>query len=222
MTDSPSGGDPTIDGAAPAEQAGSPRRSRGRRPGAPDTRGEILRAARKSFAESGFEATSIRGVARDAGVDPALVHHYFGGKVRLLLAVARVGYDPRQLLRTIVRGGRADIGWRTIRRAIALWESPIGETFLTAIRQRPDLIPAIATVFGREVVEAATHEVGLPPDRARERVAMFQTLMGGLVMTRYIARMEPAATLRPDEVERIFGPILQGIVDGQFDRPRRS
>ncbi|XVX21956.1 TetR family transcriptional regulator [Actinomycetota bacterium] len=216
MTDRPGDSDP------PQETAGSGRRGRGRRPGAPDTRGQILRAARKGFGHNGFEATTIRGVARDAGVDPALVHHYFGDKVQLLLAAARVGYDPRQIIRSIVRGDQADIGRRVIGRAIALWESPIGETFLAAVRQRPDLLPAIATVFGREVVEAAAQEVGLPPDRIRERVTMFQTVMGGLVMTRYIARMEPAVSLRPDEVERLFGPIVQGIVDGQFDRPRRG
>ena len=63
------------------------RRAAGRRPGGPDTRGEILDAARKSFADLGFSGTSIRGVAREAGVDAALVHHYFGGKDELVGAV---------------------------------------------------------------------------------------------------------------------------------------
>ena len=56
------------------------RRGPGRRPGAADTRGEILAAARSEFAAKGYDASSVRGIAREAGVDPALVHHYFGTK----------------------------------------------------------------------------------------------------------------------------------------------
>ncbi|CUR61447.1 hypothetical protein NOCA1240550 [metagenome] len=83
----------------------STRTSRGRRPGAPDTRAQVLDAARTSFAEKGFRATTIRAVAATAGVDPALVHHYFGTKDNLFLAALEMPVDPRELLAPVVRQG---------------------------------------------------------------------------------------------------------------------
>ena len=71
---------------------------RGRRPGAPDTRAAILAAARSRFAEHGYAGTTIRAVATDAGVDAALVHHYFGTKDELFLAALELPVDPRQVL----------------------------------------------------------------------------------------------------------------------------
>ena len=65
-------------------------RRTGRRPGNPDTREAILTAAREAFAERGYDAASIRAIATRAGVDPALVHHYFGAKEQLFLAAMRI------------------------------------------------------------------------------------------------------------------------------------
>ena len=83
----------------------SQRTSRGRRPGAPDTRAEVLAAARASFAEKGFRGTTIRAVAASAGVDPALVHHYFGSKDDLFLAALQMPVDPREVLAPVVALG---------------------------------------------------------------------------------------------------------------------
>ena len=74
------------------------RPSRGRRPGAPDTRAAVLAAARAAFAAKGFGGTTIRAVAADAGVDPALVHHYFGTKDDLFLAAMELPVDPREVI----------------------------------------------------------------------------------------------------------------------------
>ncbi len=81
------------------------RASRGRRPGAPDTRAEVLAAARASFAEKGFRGTTIRAVAAAAGVDPALVHHYFGTKDDLFVAALEIPVDPREILAPVVAAG---------------------------------------------------------------------------------------------------------------------
>ena len=67
----------------------------GRRPGNADTRGEIVEAAKRVFAAKGYDGTSLRAVAREAGVDPALVHHYFDGKASLFVAAMALPFDPR-------------------------------------------------------------------------------------------------------------------------------
>ena len=78
---------------------------RGRRPGAPDTRAAILAAAREHFAAQGFRRTTIRAVASDAGVDPALVHHYFGTKDDLFVAALELPIDPRSVIGPALSGG---------------------------------------------------------------------------------------------------------------------
>ena len=99
-------------------------RGRGRRPGGPDTRGEILAAARRSFAEKGFGGTTIRAVAGEAGVDPALVHHYFGAKDDLFLAALQIPVDPRALVPTIFAPGVEGAGERLLRVFLSVWDDP--------------------------------------------------------------------------------------------------
>ena len=84
---------------------------RGRRPGAPDTRAAILAAARTRFASEGYGGATIRSIATDAGVDAALVHHYFGTKDDLFLAALQLPIDPRDLLAPVVAGGPEGAGW---------------------------------------------------------------------------------------------------------------
>src|SRR5260370_34221333 len=67
----------------------------GRRPGNADTRGEIIEAAKRVFAAKGYDGASLRAVAREAQVDPALVHHYFDGKASLFVAAMALPFDPR-------------------------------------------------------------------------------------------------------------------------------
>ena len=98
----------------------------GRRPGGPDTRGEILQAARESFADKGFGATSIRAVAREAGVDAALVHHYFDSKDSLFIEAMALPIDPRQIAARILDGPREELGRRIVTIFLGVWESDEG------------------------------------------------------------------------------------------------
>src|SRR3954463_9475109 len=93
-----------------AEPVVAPGPPRGRRKGSPDTRSAILAAARTSFARQGFAGTTIRGVASSAGVDAALVHHYFGTKDDLFLAALELPVDPRRVIGPALAGGAAGAG----------------------------------------------------------------------------------------------------------------
>src|SRR6478736_4707021 len=95
---------------------------RGRRPGTPDTRTAILHAARKAFAARGFSGTTIRSAATDAGVDAALVHHYFGTKDDLFVAAMELPIDPRPVIAGVVAGGPDGAGERLLRAFLSVWD----------------------------------------------------------------------------------------------------
>ena len=88
---------------------------RGRRPGSPDTRAAILGAARAGFAELGFRATTIRAVASEAGVDAALVHHYFGTKEQVFVAAMELPFEPGELLPQALAGDPEELRERLAR-----------------------------------------------------------------------------------------------------------
>lgn len=186
---------------------------RGRRAGHPDTRGSILSAAHLLFTSQGFDETSIRAVAREAGVDPALVHHYYGDKVGLLLATAEITLDPRRLIDRVTSGEPRAWGWRLVSTALTVWESPLGTTLVRVVRDHPALLHAFTSVISTNVAEALIHPLGLTRDQGKERLAMIETILGGIFMTRYVARMEPMASLPPQQVVRLFGPLVQQVIE---------
>src|SRR5680860_1119596 len=94
----------------------------GRRPGPSTTREGIADAARKRFSDLGYERTTIRGIAADAGVDPALVVHFFNSKQELFVAVMVLPFEPEEVFPRILAGPRAEVGLRFARFAVGLWE----------------------------------------------------------------------------------------------------
>src|SRR3989442_254727 len=105
----------------------------GRRPGNQDTREAILAAAREVFAERGFDGASIRAIATSAGVDPALVHHYFGTKDELFLATVEAPLDPAKLITPILDGDPAELPERLLRVFLSVWDNPVTGTAALAI-----------------------------------------------------------------------------------------
>ena len=96
----------------------------GRRAGPTRTRESILDAARSAFAANGYDATSIRLVARSAGVDPALVHHFFVNKSGLFAAAAELPIDPEAFVTALLAGPRSTLGARLVRAVVELWDAP--------------------------------------------------------------------------------------------------
>ena len=98
----------------------------GRRPGNQDTRDAILNAAREAFADRGFDGASIRSIATAAGVDPALVHHYFGTKDQLFLDTVQAPIDPAELIGGVLGEGLGNAGERLVRTMLGVWDGPAG------------------------------------------------------------------------------------------------
>jgi AcrR family transcriptional regulator len=183
----------------------------GRRAGPTRTRREILDAARDSFAARGYDAVSMRAIARQAGVDPALVHHFFEGKSQLFAAAMQLPVDPKPFLAALLAGERDTLGTRLVLALVELWDRPDGfEGFLGLIRGAVSHADA-----ARLLREFVTHEILGPlataaaPDAPETRAALVGSQVVGLAMARKIARIDPIATANPAWLAATIGPAIQ-------------
>lgn len=195
----------------------SVRASRGRRPGAPDTRAEVLAAARTSFAEKGFRATTIRAVAASAGVDPALVHHYFGTKDDLFLAALEMPVDPREVLAPVVALGPDGAGERLLRTFLSVWDDPEIQVRLLAV-VRSVLSEDGATLLQEGFIPVVVGPVlaQLVADRPDVRVPLVASQVVGLIVTRYLIALPPMATMPAEDVVSRVGPVIQHYLTGDL------
>lgn len=194
---------------------------RGRRAGKPDTKKEILSAARDLFLERGYENTSVRAIARHAQVDPALVHHYFGNKRGLFLALVNLTFDPTHLVSRVLDGDRATMGRRIVATALETWESASARLLRHALLADPKLLPTVGGFVSQEVLQRVV-SFGAKNDFSR-RAAGIETQMMGLFAGRYITQIEPLASLPHDDVVRLIGPVVQHFLTAELRGPvRRS
>ena len=190
----------------------------GRRPGESCTRADILAAARDEFAELGYDRATIRGIAATAGVDPALVLHYFGSKEELFGAALQLPVEPGQVLRRVMEQGVDDMGATMVRSFLEAWEPEESRSPLVAmVRSAMTNETAMALVreyLGRRVFGPITQTLGAPDADLRA------TLMGsqfiGLAMMRYIARIEPLASASVDQLVAAIGPSMQRYLTGDL------
>lgn len=191
--------------------------ARGRRPGASDTRAAVLAAARASFAEHGFRGTTIRAVAAAAGVDPALVHHFFGTKDDLFLAAMALPVDPREVIARVVEGPVEDAADRFLAAFLGVWEDPALQPALLAVARRmlePGGDRLLAEGFLPVVVQPVGARLGL--DRPEHRMTLVASQMIGLILLRYVLRVEPLASLPADVVRATCAPTLQRYLTGEL------
>jgi AcrR family transcriptional regulator len=191
--------------------------SRGRRPGAPDTKAEVLAAARSSFAERGFRGTTIRAVAASAGVDPALVHHYFGSKDDLFLAALEMPVDPREVLAPVVAQGPDGAGERLLRTFLSVWDDPGTQVQLLAV-VRSVLRADGATLLQEGFIPVVVGPVlaQLVTDRPEVRIPLVASQVVGLIVTRYLIALPPMAQMPAEEVVARIGPVIQHYLTGDL------
>jgi len=189
----------------------APNRGAGRRPGSPDTRGQIVAAARHEFAAKGFDKTSIRGIARSAGVDPALIHHYFAGKEDLFLAAMELPFDPRTVLPPVLQGPTDGVGERLVRAVLGLWDDPaLRPRLLSVVRSAvasKESAHLLRDGFLRMVIEQMAALPGVTEPRRRGALAGSQIV--GLLVVRYVVELEPVAAMPAEDVARLMGPTLE-------------
>ncbi|MFC6020335.1 TetR family transcriptional regulator [Plantactinospora solaniradicis] len=194
-------------------------RRSGRRPGNPDTREAILAAAREVFAERGFDGASIRAIATSAGVDPALVHHYFGTKDQLFVATINIPFDPQEILPQIAVGGMDGIGERLVRTFLRVWDSPAGTAGAALFRSAVNnewTAKLFREFLVTQVLRRATGLLEIDPAEAPLRSSLVASQMAGLVLVRYILRLEPLASASPDVVVAAVAPNIQRYLAGDL------
>lgn len=183
---------------------------RGRRPGTPDTRADILAAARARFADRGFAGTTVRAVAADAGVDAALVHHYFGSKDELFLAALEMPVDPRVVLAPALAGGLDGVAERFLRVFLSVWDDPEVQPSLLAVA-RGIMDPAGARLLSEGFLPVVIQPLGeaLGVDRPEHRMPLVASQVIGLILLRYVLRVEPLASMPPEQLVATYAPTLQ-------------
>jgi len=198
-------------------------RRSGRRPGKQDTREAILAAAREVFAERGYDGASIRAIATSAGVDPALVHHYFGTKEQLFNATIRAPIDPAELIPKLVGAGPVDsLGERLVTTFMSVWEHPVsGPAFEALLRGAfANRISAklIREFFAVQIMRRAILNLGevVDPATVPLRANLIASQLFGLATIRYILKFEPLASAPREAVVAAVAPNLQRYLTGDL------
>lgn len=206
-----------------AAAAARPRRT-GRRPGRGDTRGRILDAARGAFGERGYDGATVREIAAKAGVDPALVHHYFGTKQRLFIAASEFPVDVAEVVPRLLAGGRDGLGERFVRFVVEVWDRPdVRPLLLGVVRSAStDEIAAgmMRTLLAEGPFLALAKAIDRPDATARASLAGSQLI--GLVMARYIVKVESLASMSTGAIAAAVGPTIERYLYGDLGVDERS
>jgi AcrR family transcriptional regulator len=193
-----------------------------KRPGRPagnsDTRERILDNARALFARNGIGNTSIRAVAAAAGVDSALVHHYFGTKEQLFAAAVRIPMDPMEVIRPLREVPVEELGYKLPAILLPLYDSELGAGIIATLRSI--LAGSEVNLFRTFLQEVIAVEVGSrvdnPPGTGIIRIQFVASQLVGVIMARYILELEPFTSLPVDQIVQTIAPTLQRYLTGDL------
>jgi AcrR family transcriptional regulator len=188
----------------------------GRRPGPNRTREAILDAARRAFAERGYDAVSLRAVARDAGVDPALVHRFHASKEQLFIAAMELPVAPSELVAGLLAEGVEELGERLVRAFLTLYDEPAArEPFLALLRgavSHERAATLLREFVDREVLGRLA--AAASPDAPELRASLAGSQIVGLAMARYVVGVAPLRTAERETLVAAVGPAVQRYLTG--------
>ena len=192
---------------------------RGRRPGGEDTRAAIIAAARAEFAQRGYDGTSLRGVAREAGVDPKLVHHYFDGKSELFAEVLAFPADPSEIIERVVSVPREELGETLVRVFLSVWDTPTGRqrfaAMFAAAAANEEHARMVREFVGREIFVRLIERLDEPgpaagPSGSVElRAALGAAQLIGMGVLRYVVGLPALADASVEDLVAALAPSLQ-------------
>jgi AcrR family transcriptional regulator len=193
-----------------------------KRPGRPvgnsDTRQRILENARVLFARNGISNTSIRAVAAAAGVDSALVHHYFGTKEKLFAAAVRIPIDPMDIIGPLREVPVEELGYTIPSTLLPLWDSELGSGLIATLRSI--IAGSEVNLFRSFIQDVIAVELGArvddPPGSGIIRIQFVASQLAGVVLARYILDLEPFKSLPADQIARTIAPNLQRYLTGDL------
>ncbi|MHC9297445.1 TetR family transcriptional regulator [Mycobacterium sp. LTG2003] len=198
--------------------AGQERKRPGRPPGTSDTRERILATARELFARNGIDKTSIRAIAAGAGVDPALVHHYFGTKTQLFAAAIHIPIDPMAVIGPLRETPVEQIGHTLPSILLPLWDSELGKGFIATLRSilAGNDVSLVRSFLQEVIVAEVGSRVDDPVGSGRIRIQFVASQLVGVVMARYILELEPFKSLPVEQIAETIAPNLQRYLTGDL------
>lgn len=174
------------------------------------TKTAILRATRQRLAAHGYDRTTIRAVAADAGIDPSMVMRYFGSKAQLFDAALDI--DLR--LPDLSAVPPDELPQMLVRLFLDRWESdPTGDALLVLLRSAVTNEHAAAQmrqIFAAQVAPALAAAIG--QDLATRLAGLVAAQLLGLGLTRYLLRLPAVTTLTPDEIENALTPAIRATL----------
>jgi AcrR family transcriptional regulator len=185
------------------------RAGRGRRPGPTETREAILAEAREMFADKGYDGTSLRAIARAAGVDPALVHHFFGTKEGVFVEAMRFPVDPSVLLPRILALPRERLGEVIVRTFLQIWGDADRRAPILAMLRSAMTNERAAAMMREFVTTALLGRAGAATDVPPLKIQAAVGQMIGVMILRYVLCVEPMASATEDELVELVAPTLQ-------------
>ncbi|ATA27807.1 TetR family transcriptional regulator [Mycobacterium lepraemurium] len=169
-----------------------------------DTKAAILAAARQRFGATGFHGTTIRSIAADAGIDPAMVMRYYGSKERLFAAAAE--FNLRFPDFTTI--DPADVGRALVRHFLERWESDPGlVVLLRSSATNTEAAQRMNDIFSGQVRPLVTALA--PAEDAAVRAGLIATQILGMALCRFVLRLPPVVEMTPEQIVDWLGPTIQ-------------
>jgi AcrR family transcriptional regulator len=200
------------------------KRPRGRPPGKSDTRESILDAARAAFGAHGYDRTTIRSIASDAGVDPALVHHYFGTKADVFAAAVQYPASPSDVVARLTAAGPQGMGAALASFLIQLAEDPARRASVLALVRsavvQDEAAGMLREFISRVVLGAVAPQLPYPEQEARLRLELAVSHLIGLVLVRHVVKLEPLASAPAADVIDRIAPVIQQYFDAAEPQSR--
>nr|WP_185839780.1 TetR family transcriptional regulator [Amycolatopsis balhimycina] len=192
-------------------------RRRGGRPAGQDTRTALIEAARAVFAENGYDGATVRAIATRAGVDAAMVNHWFGGKEGLFAkAVLQLPFDPLELQSALRDGPDDELGERIVRTFLTRWDGAGGDVFQALVRSITGHEQAgqVLRDFFQKFFTGLITSVG--SDRIPLRMTLCASQLVGMGMIRYVAKFGPMTTAEVETLVVAVAPTLQRYISGEI------
>lgn len=194
----------------------APKRRRGRPRGASDARARILDAAQHEFAERGYDGATMRAIAAHAGVDSALLHHYFGTKADLFTACADLPVRPDREIGRLLAGPREAVGPGLVRFVlVAMEDDATRRRALTVLRASLGnrlATPLLVGFLRRELIGRLM--TGIDGPDAELRASLVAAQMAGLLIGRYVAELPGLTNASIDELVERIGPTIHRYLFG--------
>jgi len=185
----------------------------GRRPGRAGTREQILASARAAFAEHGFDQATVRAIAEGAGVDAAMVHHYFGDKQGLFMAVLQVPIDPEKLVNEITGGEVEEVPYRLVRSFLSVWDHPVSGPAAVAVLRSglhgPLGARLVRDFLTTQILRRVASRLPLDRQEVQYRFSLCASQLVGLAVARYILKLQPLASAPAETVVPAISPTLR-------------